>query len=160
MNTPTLGYPTAIMTPIQNAAVARAFEAYPPGMRSKLLALRELIFRTAASTPGVGQLEETLKWGEPAYLTSNSGSGSTVRIDWKKSEPTEYAMYFNCQTTLVETFKSLFPGEFKFEGNRAIVFHESEAVPTDALAFCVAAALTYHLQSKVKARTRGTKNAP
>ena len=129
-------------------------------MRRKLMALRELIFRTAASTPGVGELEETLKWGEPAYLTSSSGSGSTVRIDWKKSKPAEYAMYFNCQTTLVETFKSLFPDEFKFEGNRAIVFHESEAAPTDALAFCVAAALTYHLQRKATGRAHGTKNAP
>ena len=53
-------------------------------------------------------------------------------------------MYFNCQTTLVETFRTLFPNEFRFEGNRAIVFNASDAVPTDALAFCIAAALTYH----------------
>ena len=32
----------------------------------------------------------------------------------------------------------------KFEGNRAIVFDESDAVPTDSLAVCIAAALTYH----------------
>jgi hypothetical protein len=49
--------------PFQNAAVARVFEAYPPRMRRKLLALRRLIFDTAASTEGVGKLEETLKWG-------------------------------------------------------------------------------------------------
>jgi hypothetical protein len=147
------------MTPFESTTVAQAFEAYPPSMRRKLLALRELIFRTAAATPGVGTLEETLKWGEPAYLTSSSGSGSTVRIDWKKTKPTEYAVYFNCKTNLVETFRSLFPGEFKFEGNRAIVFGESEPVPADALAFCVAAALTYNLKNK-HTRTRGTKNAP
>ncbi|HEX5738080.1 MAG TPA: DUF1801 domain-containing protein [Hydrogenophaga sp.] len=136
------------MTPFQSTAVAQVFEAYPPAMRRKLLALRELIFRAAASTPGVGELEETLKWGEPAYLTTRSKSGSTVRIAWKKSRPTEYAMYFNCQTTLVDTFKSLFPNDFQFEGNRAIIFHASQAVPSDALAFCVAAALTYHRHGK------------
>jgi Domain of unknown function (DU1801) len=113
-------------------------------MRRKLLALRELILRTAATTKGVGELEETLKWGEPAYLTSASRSGTTVRIAWKPARPTEYAMYFNCQTSLVDTFRSLFPGEFRFEGNRAIVFAESDVVPVDALAFCIAAALTYH----------------
>lgn len=138
-------------TPFQNTAVAQAFEAYPPGMRHQLLALRELIFRTAASTPGVGELEETLKWGEPAYLTARSKSGSTVRIGWKKTRPTEYAMYFNCQTTLVDTFRSLFPDDFQFEGNRALVFHDSQAVPTDTLAFCVAAALTYHRHGKIPA---------
>ena len=135
------------MTPITNPAVAQAFEGYPPNMRRKLLALRELILRTAATTEGVGELDETLKWGEPAYLTTESGSGSTVRIDWKASKPDEYAMYFNCQTTLVETFKLLFPREFSYEGNRAIVFKESEPIPKDALAFCVAAALTYVGQS-------------
>jgi hypothetical protein len=67
-----------------------------------------------------------------------------VRIDWKKSSPTQYAIYFHCQTNLVETFRTLFPTEFRFEGNRAIVFDEADVVPTDSLAYCVAAALTYH----------------
>ncbi|MBI2768586.1 MAG: DUF1801 domain-containing protein [Burkholderiales bacterium] len=132
------------MTPFASPAVAEAFASYPAGVRRKLLALRELILRTAAATEGVGPLEETLKWGEPAYLTAASKSGSTVRIAWKKSAPSQYAMYFNCQTTLVDTFRTLFPREFKFEGNRAIVFEQADAVPSDALAFCVAAALTYH----------------
>jgi hypothetical protein len=41
----------------------------------------------------------------------------------------------------------LFPDDFKFEGNRAIVFDDDdEVVPIDALCFCIAAALTYHLK--------------
>ena len=106
--------------------------------------MRKLILETAASTEGVGEIEETLKWGEPAYVTSQSKSGSTVRIDWKKSAPSQYAMYFHCQTNLVETFRTLFPSDFKFEGNRAILFKEGDVVPTDALTYCIAAALTYH----------------
>lgn len=132
------------MKPFANVAVAKVFADYPTVMRRKLLLLRELILQTAASTEGVGEIEETLKWGEPAYLTSKSKSGSTIRIDWKKARPSEYAMYFNCNTMLVETFRTLFPRDFKFEGNRAIIFNASEAVPTDSLVFCVAAALTYH----------------
>jgi Domain of unknown function (DU1801) len=141
--------------PFKSATVAKVFEAYPARMRRKLLVLRELIFRTAASTDGVGELEETLKWGEPAYVTSKSKSGSTIRIDWKKAPPTQYAMYFNCNTDLVERFRTIFPTEFKFEGNRAIVFSESEVVPTDALAFCVAAALTYHRDKAADAIRQG-----
>ena len=132
----------------ESSAVAQAFKACPAPARSRLLALRELIFRTAAETPGVGEIEETLKWGEPAYVTSASKSGSTIRIGWKKPHATQYAIYFNCRTTLVETFRTLFPGEFKFEGNRAIVFdvagNVADAVPVDALALCITAALTYH----------------
>lgn len=132
------------MKSFENAAVARVFADYPPKMRRKLLALRRLIFVTAESTEGVGKLEETLKWGEPAYVTSRSKSGSTVRIAPKKANPSQYAVYFHCRTNLVETFRTLFPAELKFEGNRAIVFDDSDAVPTDSVAVCIAAALTYH----------------
>jgi Domain of unknown function (DU1801) len=137
--------------PFQNAAVAKAFDAYPASIRPKLLALRQLILETAASTEGVGVLEEALKWGEPAYVTTASKSGSTVRIDWKHSSPAQYAMYFNCNTNLVESFRTMFPGEFEFEGNRAIVFAEAAVVPKESLAFCIGAALTYHRRK----RTRG-----
>jgi hypothetical protein len=143
------------MTPFANSAVAAAFDVYPPEPRRKLLALRELIFKTAAATDGVGELEEALKWGEPAYLTTRTKSGSTVRIAWKKAAPTQYAMYFNCQTDLIETFRTLFPADFSFEGNRAIVFDIDARVPTAPLIFCIAAALTYHLRkAETTARPR------
>jgi hypothetical protein len=145
------------MKPFESPAVARAFDAYPPAMRKKLLALRELIFKTAASTDGVGRLEETLKWGEPAYVTAQSKSGSTVRIDWKKSKPTQYAIYFHCQTNLVETFRTLFPTEFDFEGNRAILFDETDTVPEDSLSLCIAAALTYHRKKREVSATAGVE---
>ncbi len=134
------------MTPFQSAAVAQAYDAFPPVIRRKLLVLRELVFRTAASIKDVGELEEALKWGEPAYLTPATRSGSTLRLGWKKARPLEYALYFNCQTTLVDTFRTLFPKELRFEGNRAIVLREADSVPTQALRICIAAALTYHLR--------------
>ena len=76
------------MRAFEDTAVARAFEACPAPARARLLALRELIFRTAAETPGMGGFDETLKWGEPAYLTAASKSGSTIRIGWKKPHAT------------------------------------------------------------------------
>ena len=138
------------MRPFSSPAVARTFDSYPSAVRSRLLALRELIFATAAAIDGVGELEETLKWGEPAYLTSQSRSGSTIRIAWKKSKPARFAMYFNCQTTLVEMFRTTFAGDFQFEGNRAIVFDVGVTPPTDALSLCIAAALTYHRDKQAR----------
>jgi hypothetical protein len=136
------------MKPFESTAVAQVFDAYPPKMRRKLLVLRQLIFDIAAVTDGVGEIEETLKWGEPAYLTSASKSGSTIRMNWKKTHPTQYALYFHCQTNLVETFRTAFPDDFKFVGNRSIVFEENDAVSLDALEFCITAALTYHRNKK------------
>ena len=133
-----------LVQPFQKAAVKEVFDAYPAPVRLKLMVLRQLIFDTAARTSGVGELEETLKWGEPAYLTSKSKGGSTLRIAYKATKPSQYAMYFNCQTTLVDTFRTMFPNDFRFEGNRAIVFELPEMVPVEELAWCIAAALTYH----------------
>ena len=86
-------------------------------------------------------LEETLKWGEPSYLTKGGG---TIRMDWKKSKPDQYAMYFNCKTKLVYTFKELYKDEFKYEGNRAIVFHKNDKIPINELKHCILLSLTYH----------------
>ena len=93
------------MKRISNAKVAGVFDRYPRKMKQKLMKLRQLIFDVAAKTKGVGELEETLKWGEPAYLTSQTKSGSLIRIDVKKSDPSKYAMYFHCQTRLVNSFE-------------------------------------------------------
>jgi len=136
------------MKPFADPAVAAHFESYPPVVRKKMLALRELVFATAEKIEGVGELQETLKWGEPAYVTAQTKSGSTVRMDWKARAPEQYAMYFHCQTGLVESFKTMFPHDFKFEGNRALVFALSEKVPADALAFCIQASLTYHSRKR------------
>lgn len=123
-----------------------------------MFALRDLIFSVAADTEGVGELEETLKWGEPAYLTAQSKRGSTVRMDWKAKCPDQYAIYFNCNTDLIDTFRTLFPHDFKFEGRRAIVLNLTDRIPMDELAFCIAASLTYHANKRSKAPLRGSEN--
>jgi hypothetical protein len=112
------------------------------------LALRRLIFDTAKATKGVGALQETLKWGQPSYLTPATGSGSTIRIDRIKSTANQYAVYFHCQTNLVETFRELYPTELSYSGNRAIILNAEDEVPEPALRHCVALALTYHLNKR------------
>jgi hypothetical protein len=129
-------------------AVSAVFSSYPKPINAKLLALRRLIFDTAKMTEGVGRLEETLKWGQPSYLTPETKSGSTIRIDQIKSAGNQYAIYFHCQTDLVEAFRELYPSEFSYEGNRCILLDAAEKLPEPALRHCVALALTYHLKKK------------
>jgi hypothetical protein len=126
---------------------AALFDAYPAPVKARLLALRRLIFETAKATKGVGALEETLKWGQPSYLTPETGSGSTVRIDQVKPAADRVAVYFHCQTNLVETFRELYP-ELSYSGNRAILLDVAGKLPEPALRHCVALALTYHQNKK------------
>ena len=128
-------------------AVEAAFDAYPKPLKARLLALRRLIFDTARTVEGVGPLQETLKWGQPSYLTPTTKSGSTVRIDRMKSA-NQYAIYFHCQTNLVETFRELYPAELSYGGNRSIILNANDEVPEPALRHCVALALTYHLNKR------------
>jgi hypothetical protein len=140
--------------PFERPDVARVFKAYPAPMRRRLMRLRQLIFDTAAGLEGVGRLEETLRWGEPAYVTTTR-SGSTIRIDRRRKHPKEYAMYFHCRTSLVDTFRAAFPDTFTFEGNWAIVFDEGDRVPVRELAVCISTALTYHRKrSRGRSRSR------
>ena len=125
---------------IPDPAVDAVFRAYPKPLKAKLLALRRLILDTARITNGVGALQETLKWGQPSYLTAETKSGSTIRIDQVKSADNQYAVYFHCQTDLVETFR-------RAVSDRAQLWRQpqhSAATPTTtlpeaALRHCVAA---------------------
>ena len=126
--------------------VAATFASYDDRVRAELLVLRELILATADETAGVGRIEETLKWGQPSYLTPETKSGSTVRIAPTKADSAfDYAMFFICSTNLVERFEDLFGDVFHYDGDRALLFSIGDEVPENELRQCVAMALTYHL---------------
>ncbi|HQS16534.1 DUF1801 domain-containing protein [Reyranella sp.] len=130
--------------------VAATFKAYPPEVRARLMALRETIVDVAATTDGVGVLTETLKWGQPSYLTEETGSGTTVRIDRLKGDSGGYAVYFHCQSGLIGQFRELYPETFAYEGERAILFDLGTQAPARELRHCIALALTHHLRKKRK----------
>jgi len=130
-----------------DAAVAAVFASYPPRIRAKLKTLRRLILDTARSTDGVGAIEEALKWGQPSYLTTETGSGSTIRIDRVKAAPDQVAIYFHCQTDLVAGFREIYPA-LTYGGNRSIVLEAAKPFPEAELRHCIARALTYHLHKR------------
>ena len=117
------------------------FNSYPELARNRLNHIRELILDTAAGIDEIDNLEETLKWGEPSYLTKH---GSTIRIDWKDKSPDTYAIYFKCTSKLVPTFKVIHKNTFNYEGNRAIIFSLNDEIPEPELKQCIGMALTYH----------------
>lgn len=128
--------------PFASADVARRFADFPEDARTGLLALRAMIFETAAALPEVGRVEETLKWGQPAYLTPETRSGSTIRLGLPRDGG--FAIYAHCQTSIIPEFRDLFPDDFVYEGNRAVRFTAGRALAHDKLRLLVARALTYH----------------
>lgn len=132
------------------AAIAEALAQYSGPARLRLLQIRDLIFAVAGETEGVGPLTETLKWGEPAYLTEASRSGTTIRLGVSKSAPEQCAIFVNCQTTLIDTFRSHFADDFAFEGQRALIIPTKVPLRREPLALCLRAALTYHLQKATR----------
>ena len=127
--------------------VNRALGALPAPIGKRLLQVRELIFATAAAHDEVGRLTETLKWGEPAYLTDESGSGSTIRLGRLKDSE-HAAVLFNCKTTLVETFRERFPHQFEYRQSRALLLPVAGKLPKQELSVCLSLALTYHLDRR------------
>ncbi len=136
------------MAPFQKSEVEAVFTAYPVDVRKKLCDLRQLIFDTAAEIKDVGPIEETLKWGQPSYLTSQSKSGTTIRIDRIKSTPGHYGLFVHCQTSLLATFRDLYGDILAYDCNRCLRFDVDADPPRDVVKGCIKRALTYHLNKR------------
>jgi len=126
------------------APVFHVFETYPAEAKDLLLRVRTLLYETADSLPDAGRITETLKWGEPAYLTEAPKSGTTIRLAWTPKRPDSAGLFVNCQTTLLDEWRGLYGGALDLVGNREIRFRLGEKLPVAPLRHCIAMALTYH----------------
>ncbi|WP_411993735.1 DUF1801 domain-containing protein [Agarivorans sp. DSG3-1] len=126
-----------------------AISEYPAAIQQQVLLLRAEILAVAETTEGVGELHETLKWGELAYLTEQTKSGTTLRIAWQAKQPGYLGLYVNCKTKLVEVYKTLFPNLFRYQKQRAILLPINQTWPLAELRICIAIALRYHLDKVI-----------
>ena len=117
------------------------FASYPATVSDKMQFLKELVLETAEEINEIDTLEITLKWNEPSFVTTK---GSTLRMDWKEKSPDQYALYFQCSSRLVDTFRLVFGNLFQYEGKRAIVFQLQQKIPVAEVKECIKAALRYH----------------
>ena len=122
-----------------DSGVKEKFERYPVNVARVLNQIRYLIFSVAAKDD-IDALDETLKWGEPSYIAKN---GSTIRLDYKENTPKQVFLYFNCKTSLIETFKEVYGDTFNYAGNRAIIFQLNQQIPVKELSHCISMALHY-----------------
>ena len=119
-------------------------EEYPKNAQQRFGEIRSLIFDIAKNNE-LGEVTETLKWGEPSYLCK---TGSTVRISWREKDPDNIGIFFNCNTKLVETFKEVFQDNLSYEGNRVVVVPLKRKLPQD-IESCLLMTLNYHKLKKL-----------
>ena len=119
--------------------VQQKFDSYPQNISPLMLTLRDLILSVAEHCD-LGDVDETLKWGEPSYGVTG---GSPVRIDWKPKTPDNYFLFFNCQTKLVATFRELYATDLTFADQRAIVLDITRTLPDQEIRHCIELAFRY-----------------
>ena len=115
-------------------------EKYATRARERFNFLYTLVKSASQGDSNQGKVEKSLKWGEPSFRTKY---GSPIRIDWKEKAPNVICVYFNCNTILVDTFRSVFTDELTFDGKRAIVLKLDAELPMAILESCIKAALEY-----------------
>lgn len=127
--------------------VAAVLDACPAPARLRLMEVRDLILATAAEMPEVGVLTETLKWRQPAYLTNQTKSGTTLRLGWA-DDGTSISLFVHCQTSLVSEWRQRYEEALTFVGNRELVVAADQPLPVAPLQHCIAMALTYHARKR------------
>ena len=132
--------------PFTDDKVKAAYAAFPPDALAMCMTLRDLIFSVARDNPEVGEIEETLKWGQPSYLTSQTKAGSTLRIGMAKQGGA--ALFAHCATDIISTYASTFPGTDLIEGNRAVIFTSPDSIVPERLRLLIYHGLTYHLKGR------------
>lgn len=129
--------------PFDDQAVKAVFDGFVPDVKDMALHLRALIFETAARTPQVGQVQEALRWGQPAYLTPQTKSGSTLRVGPAKKGGC--VIFAHCQTQIIPNYVAQFPGLDEIDGTRAVIFKTADDIDPIRVRFLIHHALCYHL---------------
>jgi len=124
--------------------VATTVAAWPVAAQTAFHALRARIQIAALDVPATGPLLETLKWGEPAWLTQVSKSGTTLRVAWKPVHPDEIGVFVNCRTSLLETIREIYPDAFRYDGTRGLWLRLAQPIPEQAMDHLARLAQGYH----------------
>lgn len=127
------------------ANVADVYVACGTDAQDRLMQIRTLIFRVAGEDSAIGPLTETLKWGQPSYLTEKTKSGTTLRLG--ASDET-VSLFVHCQSHVAEQWRAQYGDTLDIIGNRELRLPATGPIPEDPVRHCIAMALTCHARKK------------
>ncbi len=136
--------------PFANVQLQAAFDLPDPAAREGLLQLREMIFDTALARPDISDIEESLRWGQPAYLTPKTKAGTTIRLGVPKTA--RFALFVHCQSRLIPEYLAAYPMWDRLDGTRAVLFDHAAEIDPLRHGWLIEQALTYRLRKKTAAK--------
>lgn len=124
-------------------------ETWPEAAQSHFMRTRALVHDVATSAE-IGALDESLKWGQPAWRPKRARTGSTLRVDWSPSTPDRLLAFVDCKTDLAAQMDTRFPGQFHNDGRRALAFETHVPLDEDAVWQLAHLTLTYHKAKRAR----------
>lgn len=114
-------------------------DRWPSEAAAHAHAVRSL-WQAEADALGIAHLDESLKWGEPAWRPRKGGA--TLRLSWKASVA-ELGIFVDCKTDLCARMQSDYPEAFRYVPPRALFLHPGAPLPVEALAHLARIAFRY-----------------
>lgn len=115
---------------------------WPDTAQRHLLAIRDILFDVAAQSD-VGALDESLKWGQPAWRPRAPRTGSTLRFGWSAQNPAALMAFVNCRTDLAGQMSTRFPNAYDNDGRRSLAFDLATPLPDPAIRTLAHLTFTY-----------------
>lgn len=116
-------------------------------VKEAMLYLRNLIYSVSRHSDLIGEIEETLKWGEPSYINGLPRTGTTLRLAPTGNSEHELGLFVHCQTSLIDSFKEMHP-TLDYQGNRCLLLDINNLPDQTIIEHFVFLAMTYHYQKR------------
>tara|TARA_R110002094_G_scaffold33089_2_gene45608 strand:+ start:2474 stop:2896 length:423 start_codon:yes stop_codon:yes gene_type:complete len=113
----------------------------------RLWACRAL-FHDIARNRDLGALDETLKWGQPSWRPRRPRTGSTLRVGWDASDPSNLAFFVDCKTDLAARMHDIYPNLSGNDGRRRIAVDLAAPFHEQAIAHLAEMTFSYHLSRR------------
>lgn len=133
--------------PHLDPAITNTVISWPTQASDFLLRIRPILYE-AAEVGGFGPLEESLKWGEPAWRPVKPRTGSTLRIAWPPNSPNELGLFVNCKTKISGIVTDVYPNSFRHIAPRALFVNCDKPLPTDAIAYLATVTFGWHKRAR------------
>ena len=117
------------MTPLHPDLIHK-LQSWPTRAVQHAHVIRALFLQTAQDIDAYN-LEESLKWGEPAWRPKKGGT--TLRVAWSTKSPDELGLFVDCKSDLCARMQWDFPSTFRFVAPRAMYLQLDRNVPETAV---------------------------
>lgn len=120
---------------------------WPRPAQEAALACRAL-FHGVAEARAIGPLEESLKWGQPAWRPVRPRTGSTLRLGWSEGQPDRLSLFVDCKTDLALRLKVTHPDLPFNDERRHIAVSLDTPLPEEAVIRLAEMTFCYHLRQQ------------